>query len=189
MPATEISSPRQPRHEPQTRTNRPRPPWPPPTPPAGAPLQGRDRPPSYLLPTDSNRSLETGQRQAGGLRLHRLPSPPRQDDPGPDRERGAGTPPCTHHLALDKEAPRPDARRPELGPTDRVGHHQLAVKSLVQQVGVAAGHQPGPRRRPRLGPELRLVAGEDPGVPDRRADRRQLSAERAERGCRRRCSD
>src|SRR5215469_2552037 len=138
----------------------PGPPWPPPTHPAGAPSQGRDRAPSYL-PADSNRSLEAGQWQVGGLRLHRLPSPPRQDDPGPDRERGAGTSPRTHHLAFDQEAPRPDARRPELGPADRVGHDQLAFKSLVQQVGVAARHQPGRRRRPRPGPELRLVAGKD----------------------------
>jgi hypothetical protein len=78
-------------------------------------------------------------------------------------------------------APRPDSGGPQLGALRYVGDEELAPRSPVEEVCVAARQQAGGCRRSRRLAELRLVAGEDPAAADRRLHRRERLAQGSER--------
>src|SRR5438445_69188 len=84
-------------------------------------------------------------------------------------------------LAADDDGARPDARGPKLASTTSVRHQDLAIASLKEEVGVAAGQESRGHGGPWPGAEALLVARQDPRIAHRCADGRQRSRERVER--------
>src|SRR5918995_1839256 len=132
-------------------------------------------------PAHDDPPRRAGQRQ--GLRLldDGVSLRAREATPGLDIDLLVRASPRPGDLALDEECARPDAWGPEPATTRRVGDEELAVGSLEQVEGIAAGEEPSGCGRPGCRAKRRFVAGEDPRVADRRSHRSTRRAERVER--------
>jgi len=107
------------------------------------------------------------------LRLDRVAFRPRETAPRLDRDVCVRTPPRPDKLPVQEDAARPDARCPERATTVGLGHQELAIGSLKEEVRVAAREEPWAGDGLGGGVKRRHVAGQDPRIADRRSHRRQ----------------
>src|SRR5438132_6000266 len=101
-----------------------------------------------VVPADDHPPLDITQRQGRRLRLDRLAFGARETAPGLDRYCPQRTSPCPDDLAVDQDAARPDASRPERAPTRGVRDQELTIQSLEKEIRVAARQEPRGSRGP-----------------------------------------
>ena len=128
-------------------------------------------------PRSAGRGREAAARRPR-LRPRRALAP--RTPPGLDPHRVLRPSPGSADLAVDEQRARPDAGRPETLPLVLAWNEKLPLRSVEQEVGVAARQQPCGRVGRLGGEHLGLVLREQPLVAERRADRQQRSLERCE---------
>ena len=120
---------------------------------------------SSAVPADGHPAGGTGQGQALRFGRDRIAFRIRQQPPRLHRDHRVGPAPRPGDLPCDEQGAGPDARSPQRAAALSGRDQQVAIGSVPQEIGIAAGQQPRACRRLQGSAERRLVLGEDVRVP------------------------
>ena len=93
------------------------------------------------VPDHLNWPVDSREGQGAGLGLDCVARLARQASPGVDPYCVVRAPPGSADLAFDEERTGPHARRPEQQPAVGPRHEELPLRSVEQEVGIAARQQ------------------------------------------------